>query len=443
MLNAKKRNEIIKNITTIYNNTSIDKVRNAIENHFIPTKEELKIFGEVSTPNILIEQMLNKIPNNYWNNINTTFEPCCGKGNIVLAIFDKLFTGLEKLFPDPNERCKNIITKCIYFCDITLINIFITSELLKCHINKLGCIVDYNFNTHTGNTLDLNIKKKWNINGFDAIIGNPPYNSGNIGTGNSVWQHFVTNSLENWLNKNGYLCFVHPSGWRKPCYEKSQLKKLYDLMVRKNQMLYLEIHGSKDGKKTFKKGTRYDWYVIKKNNNNKIKTIIIDEKYNKIELDLSELKWLPNYDINNVLKIIANNHEKKLDILMNSSYHATRDHMSSTKNSTYKYPCIHSTPKSGTRYKYSKINNKGHFKIPKIIFGESGINNSIIDFTGEYGMTQGAMAILSNDIEELKNIKTAIESNKFQNIIRSCIFGNFRIDCNIFKDIKQNFWKDL
>ena len=80
-------------------------------------------------------------------------------------------------------------------------------------------------------------------------------------------------SLETLLKKDGYLVFVHPSGWRKPNTKRGKFYGLYNLMCIENQMIYLEIHGIKDGKKTFDCGTRYDFYVIKKQACNK-KTIV-------------------------------------------------------------------------------------------------------------------------------------------------------------------------
>ena len=49
----------------------------------------------------------------------------------------------------------------------------------------------YSLKYNEGDTLALDISGKWSIDGFDAVIGNPPYNSsGNVGTGNTIWQHF-------------------------------------------------------------------------------------------------------------------------------------------------------------------------------------------------------------------------------------------------------------
>jgi hypothetical protein len=62
--------------------------------------------------------------------------------------------------------------------------------------------------------------------------------------------------------------------------------------------------------------------------------------------------------------------------------------MSKVKKDVFKYPCIHSTPKSGVRYMYSNKNDNCNFGVSKVIFGDSGINNPILDFDGKYGMTQ-------------------------------------------------------
>ena len=57
--------------------------------------------------------------------------------------------------------------------------------------------------------------------------------------------------------------------------EQSQKSKLnsdfkiqtFKLLSKIDKMIYLSIHGIKDGKFTFKCGTKYDWYLIKKNKN--------------------------------------------------------------------------------------------------------------------------------------------------------------------------------
>jgi len=300
-------------------------------------------------------------------------------------------------------------------------------------------------NYNQGNTLELDIKEKWGIEGFDAVIGNPPYNSsGNTGTGNTIWQAFTKISLHKLLKTNGYLLFVHPSGWRKPNTKRCKFYGLFKLMCKDNEMLYLSIHGIKDGKKTFKCGTKYDWYLIKKNNNNN-KTLIRDQENNMIHINLNKLNWLPNYNIKNVIKLTDNTNTNihNLKVIMDSSYNATREHVVNKQNDEYKYPLIHSTPIRNIRYKYSNINNKGHFGVKKVIFGEAGINHVIVDIEGKYGMTQGAIGIIIINKDEGENIKKALLSDKFKSVLKACMWGNYRIDRNLFTYFKKDFWKQF
>jgi len=214
-------------------------------------------------------------------------------------------------------------------------------------------------------------------------------------------------------------------------------------MTQENQMLYLSIHGIKDGKQTFYCGTRYDWYIIQ-HKSKYTTTIVNDENNNKIVIDMNKFHWLPNYNIDTIQNILAEeNKEKCIIIFDRTNYEPRKKWMSKIKTDEFKYPCIHSTPKKGIRYMYSSVNNKGLFGVSKVIFGESGIYNSVIDIDGMYGMTHGAMAIKVCNLEEAKFIKKAIESEKFNKLIKSCMYSSFRIEWNLFKYFKKDFWKEF
>ena len=92
---------------------------------------------------------------------------------------------------------------------------------------------------------------------------------------------------------------------------------------------------------------------------------------------------------------------------------------------------------------YSKVNNKGHFGISKVIFGDSGISNPIIDMDGIYGMTEHSMGIQVSNNEEANNISNAIKTEKFGNIVKSCSFSTYQLDWRMFKEFKKDFWKDF
>jgi hypothetical protein len=439
--------EIINNIREIYSIASPEKLRSLIEKHFIPSNTEKKQNAEIPTPVLLVEDMLDKIPLEFWTTPHKSFEPCCGKGNFVLGIFDRYDKGLKPLIPDNEERCRVIMTECIYYADLTPLNVFITTEIMKCHVQSCCGIeeLEYSFNTYTGDTLKLDIKDKWDIERFDVVIGNPPYNSsGDTATGNTIWQDFTKQAINEWLLPTGYLLFVHPPGWRKPNTEKGKFYGLYNLMCIDNQMLYLEIHGIKDGKKVFNCGTRYDWYLIEKKKHYK-QTIVIDEKREQNEYDLSKFTWLPNSLIDLIQKIIATDCDEKCPIIYNRSNYGSdnKKYISKQKNEIYKYEVIHTIPLNGVRYIYSSINDKGHFGISKVIFGDNGLNDAIIDMEGKYGMSENSMAIKVDNIEEAVNIKKALLSNNFKEIIKSCIIGNFRIDWRLFNEFKKDFWKEF
>ena len=90
--------EIINSIRDIYNSKSSIVIRQLVEKHFLSTLKEQKEHAEIPTPVILVEEMLNTVPVTYWSSItNKTFESCCGKGNFVLGIVDRMLKGLEHI----------------------------------------------------------------------------------------------------------------------------------------------------------------------------------------------------------------------------------------------------------------------------------------------------------------------------------------------------------
>ena len=89
---------------------------------------------------------------------------------------------------------------------------------------------------------------------------------------------------------------------------------------------------------------------------------------------------------------------------------------------------------------YSKVNDKGHFGISKVIFGDSGIYNPIIDINGEYGMTQHSMAIQVNNINEAINISKLLLCKEFDEILQSCSWSNYQIDWRLFTYFRRDLY---
>lgn len=431
------------------------KLSKLVDTYLIPTDKEKKGNAEIPTPFSLRKEMLDKIPNDIWKEKKTKimitrkdgtvirrnkielpkiFESCSGKSGFIIDIIDRLMLGLKDFIPDEELRYKTIVEKCIYFSDINETNIYICRLLIDPYDK-------YSLNYNYGDTLKLNIKDKWGVNGFDAVISNPPYNSsGNTATGNTIWQHFVKDSLNKWIKDDGYLLYVHPPGWRKPNTTKGKFYGLFDLMTKDNQMKYLSIHNAKDGQKVFGCGTRYDWYLIQRMKKHEI-TEVVDETGETVLVNMSDFDWLPNFNIHMINDILAKDDDVRCPIIYNrSAYGADKKWVSDKQNDVFKYPCIHSTPKSGIRYKYSSINDKGHFETSKVIFGDSGIYLPVIDMEGKYGMTQHSMGIEVDSLDQATDISKAIQSEEFGKLIKSCSYSSYAIDWNIFKDFKKDFW---
>lgn len=72
----------------------------SLEGLFHRSKERIRDLGEVFTPEKYVEDMLDllaKGKRGYWaNEDNVFFEPCCGHGNIVLAIYKRRLDALYK-----------------------------------------------------------------------------------------------------------------------------------------------------------------------------------------------------------------------------------------------------------------------------------------------------------------------------------------------------------
>ncbi len=411
------------------------KLSKLLDEFLVPKKEEKKNNAEVSTPYNLRQEMLDKINSSFWKKPRKVFEPCSGKGGFLIDIIDRFMDGLTEAIPDKEERYRVIVEECLYWGDINPLNIFVCKMLLG----------DYKLNYNQGDTLQLDTSK-WVKDGFDLVIGNPPYNkNGCINTGNTIWQKFVEKSLNEWVKNGGMLVFVHPASWRKPEGGKSRNNGLFKLMCHDNTMTYLEIHDTKDGMKTFKCGTRYDWYCIIKKRNKNYKTTVKDEDGIILSLNLRDFHFLSNKNIEFVYKLLAKDNEEKCVVLYSrNAYGADKKHVSRTKTEKFRYPLIHSTTKTGIRYCYTNDNTIDFFGKSKVIFGETGINEVVIDADGEYGMTQNSIGLGFNTQEEAKKLKETLESDTFKNLVmKSCSWSIYRIDWRLFTYFRKDFWKEF
>ena len=454
--------------------SSIDKLHAFVGQHLPPKKLESKMFGEVFTPLTLVDEMLTAVEKygntNIWNNPKLKIlDPAAGIGNFPLIAYQKLMKGLARKIPNEDKRCKHILENMLYMVELNPINVRLMKKIFKAKTYKLNILctdflpqnkddIQKHKSLSKKQQLDCLTLLKWKELKFDMIIGNPPFQAkqeaeGKRGGGEQIWDDFVNISLDT-LNKHGFLVFVHPSGWRKPESNKSKYKGMYKRMTRDNQMHYLEIHSTDDGKKTFQSGTRYDWYVIQ-NHKSVVSTTVVDEQGVKVKMNLMKTPWLPNYNFSSVFSLLAKRNEPKCEVIFSrSAYGSNKDWVKDSEwinnnksaAKSYQKVLIHSTPKEGTRYMWTndltkdKQKNVPMFGVSKVIFGDSGVYNPIQDSLGEYGMTQHSMAIATkqNELQSLANFMT---SKEFQEILNACQWSNYMLDWRLFTYFKADFWK--
>ena len=90
---------------------------------------------------------------------------------------------------------------------------------------------------------------------------------------------------------------------------------------------------------------------------------------------------------------------------------------------------------------YSNRNDRGHFGLSKVIFA-SGVGSGIfVDRDGVYATTEFASSIVDDDIEVLENIKTALASDKFLQLIGKT--GSDKYNRKIISLFRKDFWKDF
>ena len=210
----------------------LNMLSHLIDKYLIPQENEKKKNAEVSTPYKLRQEMIGILDKNFFKSKKKVFEPCSGKGGFLIDIIDQFMKELD--IPDEELKYKTIVEECLYFSDINPTNIFINKLLIDPH-NK------YKLNYNEGDTLKLNIKEKWNLDNFDLVIGNPPYNKEfNAAGASPLYNEFI----EFLIPLCSKLILIIPSRWFSGGKGLDKFRKM--MLNRKDIVMIKHFKNSKE-----------------------------------------------------------------------------------------------------------------------------------------------------------------------------------------------------
>ncbi len=288
---------------------------------------------EVFTPPEVVNQMLDMLPQELFENPDTTFlDPACKTGVFLREIAKRLIKGLEPQIPDLQERLDHIFHKQLYGIAITELTSLLSRRGVYCskYPNSRFSITEFDdvegnirfkrtehtwkdgkcvfcgagkeqyergddLETHAYEFIHVNSPEEIFNMKFDVIIGNPPYHLETGGSGKQarpIYHLFVEKSKKLMPR---YISMIMPSRWfaggmgmdtfRDAMLSDNRIRFLVDFPNAKDCFSGLSISG----------GVSYFLWDRDKPGDCKF-TTVIDGKYDTLVRPLNEFPTLVRYN---------------------------------------------------------------------------------------------------------------------------------------------------
>jgi hypothetical protein len=277
---------------------------------------------------------------------------------------------------------------------------------------------------------------------FDVLVGNDPYQE-KVGPKKTepLWNKFFFKRIS-LLKEGGYLALIHPSGWRNITGKFKDVQTV----IKSKKVKFLSIHNEKDGMETFGAETRYDYYVLQNVGNDGSETIVRFQDDQVKGLVLDNMEFIPNGGIDLLNRLIAKDGKETVELIYSrSDYGTDKNNTSKEQTDEFIYPVVYTVNYlSQPTFYYSSTNQKGHYGKPKVIWSNGRISSigNYVDTNGEYALTQFAYAIVDT-VENLGNIKRALDSKKFKNLMELCAVGQLTVNHKVVSKFKKDFWREF
>ena len=351
----------------------------------------------------LAREMVDSIDFDWSDPTKKILDPHCGKGSFLLACAQKLY--------EYGHTPKYIVSNMLYGNDIDEVQVLTTRTALYlfCRVNSNILNRDseiFRFRSEGGSCMK-----------FDLVLGNPPYQSGNIkkerNIGAPLWPKFIKRSME-LLKDGGVLSYVCPATWMNKAQSGAwKTISQYDLVN-----MSPNVHE----------------YFPNVDIPNGISTIVLRKRpYSGVTLVDGEFEIdIHNDELPRNSKLLTQKNLQEFKSLMNRKLHLevfsgpinpsiNSESYSKEKTNKNKYETYYSGKKD--RRSIWCEDPIGHYGELKLVVACSGAFYKTMEITNK-GVGRQGNYILGTEIE-LKHIKKLLMSNDSKRLCELMMYGRF------------------